>query len=83
MAHRLPDTLTSLRIEACKNRMVCCKEESPNDLRRSECILPAALKTRSTPADDAGAKKYCLTILVRRGQRGSLACWGKLVWLQT
>ena len=42
--------------------------------RTSECILPAALKTRSTPADDAGAEKYCLTILVRRGQRGSLAC---------
>ena len=54
-------------------KIECCKEESPNDLRRSECILSAALKTRSTLADDAGAEKYCLAILVRRGQRGSLA----------
>ena len=33
---------------------------------RSPCILPAALKTRSTAADDAGAAKYCLTILARK-----------------
>ena len=26
-------------------------------------ILPAAEKTRSTPAEEAGAAKYCLTIL--------------------
>ena len=30
-------------------------------LLRSPCIFPAALKTRSTPADEAGAAKYCLT----------------------
>ena len=32
------------------------------DLLRSPCILPAAEKTRSTPADDAGAAKYWLLL---------------------
>ena len=32
-----------------------------------------AEKTRSTPAEDAGATKYCFTILARLGQRFSLA----------
>ena len=43
-------------------------------LRRSPCILPAALKTRSTPAEDAGAAQYCLTILARLGHFVSLTC---------
>ena len=32
------------------------------DFCRSPCIFPAAEKTRSTPPDEAGAAKYCLTI---------------------
>ena len=32
------------------------------DLRRPLCIFPAAKKTRSTPANEAGAARYCLTI---------------------
>ena len=44
------------------------------DLDKSPCILPAALKTRSTPAEEAGAARYCLTILHRLGHLVSLAC---------
>ena len=40
----------------------CSSVESLADFWRSPCILPAAEKTRSTPADDAGAEKYCFTI---------------------
>merc|ERR1712003_370241 len=40
----------------------------------SLCILPAAEKTRSTPADEAGAEKYCLTILAKAGHLLSFAC---------
>ena len=29
----------------------------------SSCILPAAEKTRSTPADEAGAARNCFTVL--------------------
>ena len=43
------------------------------DLRRSSCIRPAAEKTRSTPADEAGIDKYCLTILASLGHIDSLS----------
>ena len=36
-------------------------------------LLPAAEKTRSTPADDAGHAKYCFTILARFGHLVSFA----------
>ena len=36
----------------------CSSVESFADFCRSPCILPAAEKTRSTPADEAGAAKY-------------------------
>ncbi len=36
-------------------------------------MLPAAEKTRSTPAEDAGAAKYCLTILASAGHLLSFA----------
>ena len=42
----------------------CSSVESLADFWRSPCILPAAEKTRSTPAEDAGAAKYCLIIIV-------------------
>ena len=42
------------------------------DLRRSSCIFPAAEKTRSTPADEKGAAKYCLAILASLGHVDSL-----------
>ena len=35
--------------------------------------MPAAEKTRSTPAEEAGAAKYCLTILASAGHFVSLA----------
>jgi len=38
------------------------------------CQPPAALKTRSTPAEDAGEAKYCLTILARLGHFVTLTC---------
>ena len=38
------------------------------------CILPAALKTRSTPADEIGAARICLAILERLGNRHSCVC---------
>ena len=41
--------------------------------RHTPCILPAAEKTRSTPAEEAGAAKYCLTILASAGHFVSLA----------
>ena len=37
------------------------------------CILPAAEKTRSTPAEEAGAARYCLTIFASIGHLLSLA----------
>ena len=37
-------------------------------------MLPAAEKTRSTPAEEAGAAKYCLTILASAGHLLSFAC---------
>ena len=45
----------------------CLSESSFMDLRRSLCILPAAEKTRSTPADEAGAARYYLAILASAG----------------
>lgn len=51
----------------------CSSVESLADFWRSPCILPAAEKTRSTPADDAGAAKYCLTILASAGHFASRA----------
>ena len=35
----------------------CLSDSSVIDLRKSACILPAAEKTRSTPADEAGAAR--------------------------
>ena len=52
----------------------CSSVESLADFWRSPCILPAAEKTRSTPAEEAGAAKYCLTILASAGHLDSLAC---------
>ena len=49
------------------------------DLESSPCILPAAEKTHSTPADEAGAAKYTIllhhqfTILARLGHLGSFS----------
>ena len=43
-------------------KAVCSSVESLADFWRSPCMLPAAEKTRSTPAEEAGAAKYCLTI---------------------
>ena len=37
-------------------------------------VAPAAEKTRSTPAEEAGAAKYCLTILASAGHLLSFAC---------
>eukprot|EP00966_Prymnesium_polylepis_P144433 3335463-Prymnesium_polylepis.1 len=51
----------------------CSSVSSFADLERSPCIFPAAEKTRSTPADDAGAAKNCFTILARLGHFDSLA----------
>ena len=39
----------------------CSRVESLTDFRRSLCIFPAAEKTRSTPAEEQGAEKYCFT----------------------
>ena len=61
----------------------CCGELSLADLRRSLCILPAAEKTRSTRADDAGAAKYCLTIRARLGHCTSRDCTHILVHKHT
>ena len=52
----------------------CSSVSSLADFERSPCILPAAEKTRSTPAEEAGAAKYCFTILARLGHLDSLAC---------
>ena len=38
-------------------------DTSDIDLHRSECILPAAEKTRFTPADETGTARYCLAIM--------------------
>jgi hypothetical protein len=43
------------------------------DFCRSPCMLPAAEKTRSTPAEEAGAAKYCLTIFASAGHLLSLS----------
>ena len=51
----------------------CWSVESLAAFWRSPCILPAAEKTRSTPADDASAAKYCLTILASAGHFASRA----------
>ena len=61
---------THLVLKAAKSE--CLRESSDIDLRRSECILPAAEKTRSTPAEEAGAAKYCLAILDSAGHVASL-----------
>ena len=37
------------------------------DLRMSECMRPAAEKTRSTPADEAGQARYCFAIFASLG----------------
>ena len=50
----------------------CSSVESFADFWRSPCILPAAEKTRSTPADEAGAAKYCFTIFASAGHSFSL-----------
>ena len=44
----------------CIAKRECSRLESLVAFFKSSCILPAAEKTRSTPADDAGAAKYCL-----------------------
>ena len=49
----------------------CSRVVSLADLDRSPCILPAAEKTHSTPADEAGAANYCFTILARFGHLAS------------
>ena len=47
--------------------------ESLIDFRSSSCILPDAEKTRSTPADEAGAARYCLTYFASVGHLVSLS----------
>ena len=41
----------------------CSRVLSFSDLRRSSCILPAAEKTRSAPAEEKGDARYCLASL--------------------
>ena len=45
------------QLKAAKSE--CSRVLSFADLRRSSCIFPAAEKTRSTPADEKGAARYC------------------------
>ena len=52
----------------------CSMVSALTDLDRSPCILPAALKTRSTPAEEAGAARYCFTILHKLVHSVSFAC---------
>ena len=47
-------SIHSLGVEGREERVLEPRESSDIDLRRSECILPAAEKTRSTPAEEAG-----------------------------
>ena len=52
----------------------CCSDSLLIDLRMSLCMRPAAEKTRSTPADDAGEARNCLAIFASLGHL--LSCGG-------